>query len=155
MTVGRLERRVALVTGAAKGLGAGIATRLAEEGATVLCADVLDPGPAVEALPRGTGSPRHESRPASGVSKVASRRKRLDLPLPLLPVSNSAPPAFREKSSPAKTSRPPRRQLSASPTRSLSVARGLGTSRSPIAAGGQRRTARASISASSRGISLA
>jgi NAD(P)-dependent dehydrogenase (short-subunit alcohol dehydrogenase family) len=61
MTAGRLERRVALVTGAAKGLGAGIATRLAEEGSTVLCADVLDAGLTVEALPRGTGSPRHES----------------------------------------------------------------------------------------------
>jgi NAD(P)-dependent dehydrogenase (short-subunit alcohol dehydrogenase family) len=38
----RLEGRVAIVTGAAKGLGAGIARRLAAEGAAVACADVLD-----------------------------------------------------------------------------------------------------------------
>jgi NAD(P)-dependent dehydrogenase (short-subunit alcohol dehydrogenase family) len=40
--VGRLEGRVALVTGAARGLGAAIARGLAAEGARVICADVLE-----------------------------------------------------------------------------------------------------------------
>jgi NAD(P)-dependent dehydrogenase (short-subunit alcohol dehydrogenase family) len=38
----RLEGRVTVVTGAAKGLGAGIAVRLAAEGASVTCVDLLD-----------------------------------------------------------------------------------------------------------------
>ncbi len=36
----RLEHRVAIVTGAGRGIGEGIARRLAQEGATVVCADV-------------------------------------------------------------------------------------------------------------------
>lgn len=42
--------RVAIVTGAAKGLGAGVARRLAHDGASVICLDVLDPRPAVQRL---------------------------------------------------------------------------------------------------------
>ena len=38
----RLDRKVALVTGAARGVGAQIATRLAEQGATVYAADVSE-----------------------------------------------------------------------------------------------------------------
>lgn len=38
-TRGRLQGQVALVTGAARGLGAGIARRLAAEGSVVVCAD--------------------------------------------------------------------------------------------------------------------
>jgi 3alpha(or 20beta)-hydroxysteroid dehydrogenase len=40
--VGRLENSIALVTGAARGQGAAIARRFAEEGARVVLADVLD-----------------------------------------------------------------------------------------------------------------
>ena len=36
---GRLERRVALIIGAARGIGAGIALRFVEEGARVMIAD--------------------------------------------------------------------------------------------------------------------
>jgi NAD(P)-dependent dehydrogenase (short-subunit alcohol dehydrogenase family) len=35
-----LTRRVALITGGAKGMGRGIAVRLAEEGCTVVVADI-------------------------------------------------------------------------------------------------------------------
>ena len=40
MNAGRLEGRVAVVTGAAQGIGAGIARRLAQDGAVVLVTDV-------------------------------------------------------------------------------------------------------------------
>ena len=49
----RLNQRVALVTGAARGIGAGIARRLAEEGARVVIAD-LD---AAEAMAIASGLP--------------------------------------------------------------------------------------------------
>lgn len=42
MNTGRLERRVAVVTGAAMGIGAGIAQELAREGAAVVVADIAD-----------------------------------------------------------------------------------------------------------------
>src|SRR5712692_1191730 len=42
--MGRLDNRIALVTGAARGLGEGIARAFTREGAVVICADVLDAG---------------------------------------------------------------------------------------------------------------
>src|SRR3546814_11323065 len=45
------------------------------------------------------------------------RRSRLDLPEPLGPVSTSAPLGGRTKSSPAKTSRPPRRHCRERPSK--------------------------------------
>lgn len=51
----RLDNRVAIVTGAARGLGAATAERLAEEGAGVLCVDVPSAKHALEALAQRIG----------------------------------------------------------------------------------------------------
>lgn len=54
--MGRLEGRVAIVTGAAGGLGGGIARRFASEGATVLCADLADASEIAAELEAAGGS---------------------------------------------------------------------------------------------------
>jgi NAD(P)-dependent dehydrogenase (short-subunit alcohol dehydrogenase family) len=48
--MGRLDNRIALVTGSARGLGEGIARAFARDGATVICADVLDADPVASSL---------------------------------------------------------------------------------------------------------
>ena len=49
--MGRLDDKIAVVTGASRGLGEGIARRLADEGAVVVCADVLDASEVAASLP--------------------------------------------------------------------------------------------------------
>jgi 3-oxoacyl-[acyl-carrier protein] reductase/sorbitol-6-phosphate 2-dehydrogenase len=49
--MGRLDDKIAVVTGASRGLGEGIARRLADEGAAVVCADVLDASEVAASLP--------------------------------------------------------------------------------------------------------
>ena len=49
--MGRLDDKVAVVTGSSRGLGEGIARHLAAEGAAVVCADVLDASEVAASLP--------------------------------------------------------------------------------------------------------
>ena len=51
----RLAGRVAIVTGAAQGIGAEYARALAAEGAAVVCADVIDAAPVAAAIIEGGG----------------------------------------------------------------------------------------------------
>lgn len=53
--MGKLDERVAIVTGAAQGIGKAIADKLAEEGATVVVADLNGEGAAKAAPPGGEG----------------------------------------------------------------------------------------------------
>ena len=58
--MGKLDGRVAIVTGAAQGIGKAIADKLAEEGATVVVADKNGPGAEAAAPDGGAGHPdRH------------------------------------------------------------------------------------------------
>jgi NAD(P)-dependent dehydrogenase (short-subunit alcohol dehydrogenase family) len=55
--MGRLDGKVALVTGGASGIGAAVVRRFSEEGAAVVVADLADePGEALAASLRATGS---------------------------------------------------------------------------------------------------
>ncbi|MGF1616773.1 MAG: SDR family NAD(P)-dependent oxidoreductase [Acidimicrobiia bacterium] len=49
--MGRLDDKIAVVTGASRGLGAGIAHRLSTEGAVVICADLIDASAVADSLP--------------------------------------------------------------------------------------------------------
>ncbi|MBM3485121.1 MAG: glucose 1-dehydrogenase [Alphaproteobacteria bacterium] len=53
--MGRLDRRVAVVTGAAQGIGATFAHALAAEGAAVVIADIDDGGPVARAIKAAGG----------------------------------------------------------------------------------------------------
>ena len=54
--MGKLDNRVAIVTGAAQGIGKAVADKLADEGATVVGADIQD----AEAAPRAAAGRRLE-----------------------------------------------------------------------------------------------
>lgn len=81
-----LDGQVAVVTGAARGIGSEIAQRLARGGATVVCADVLDTADTVTAITKSGG--RAEGRhldvtdgqaAAEGIQAVHEAHDRLDI----------------------------------------------------------------------------
>ena len=68
---GRLQGKVAIVTGAASGFGAGIATKFVAEGAQVL---IADRNPIMRAMFRSLLSPHAETIVAVGsAAEIASR----------------------------------------------------------------------------------
>lgn len=82
--MGRLADKVAIVTGAARGMGAAIARRFAEEGATVILTDIL-PEVAATAAAIGTAATAHrhdvtdEARWQEIVAEVIARHGRIDV----------------------------------------------------------------------------
>ncbi len=54
--MGALDGQIAVVTGAARGIGRAIAERLSVDGANVVCTDVLDPADTVAAIVASGGS---------------------------------------------------------------------------------------------------
>ena len=76
----------------------------------VVMADEMQPRPMRRrVVAHGHAVPGEACRPPPASARPCSR-SRLDLPLPLGPVSTSAPPGASAKSRPAKISRSPRRQ---------------------------------------------
>src|SRR4051794_14100664 len=69
--MGRLSKRVAIITGAAQGIGAAYARTFAAEGADVVIGDVLDTGPIVAEIKEKGGR-------AIGVHADVTDRKSLD-----------------------------------------------------------------------------
>lgn len=85
---GRIEGKVALVTGGASGIGRGCAERLAEEGATVVVTDIQDPlgGEVVAGIIKAGGEAeylRHdvtqEEEWVSVIAAIRARHGRLDI----------------------------------------------------------------------------
>jgi meso-butanediol dehydrogenase/(S,S)-butanediol dehydrogenase/diacetyl reductase len=80
--MGKLDNRVAIVTGSARGLGAGIAQALGREGAFVVCADVLDAGDVAASLPAAETVVLDVTDPAavaSAFDRVADEHGSLDI----------------------------------------------------------------------------
>lgn len=84
--IDKLKNRVAIVTGAARGIGAAIAARVAQEGAYVVMTDVLDE--AGEAVARRLGSAvrylHHDVADAAGWARIVEEAERTFGPVNIL-----------------------------------------------------------------------
>ena len=81
--MGKMDGRVAIVTGAAQGIGRAVAQKLADEGATVVCADLNGEGveKAASELPNATGMRIDVSKPEDVqrmVDDTVARHGRVD-----------------------------------------------------------------------------
>ena len=74
----RLENRVALVTGAAQGIGRAIAIGLAEAGATVVCGDQAAAAPTADEIRAGGGRAHHVALDVSAAAEVGEAIDFLD-----------------------------------------------------------------------------
>src|SRR4249919_2600662 len=80
--MGKLDGRVAIVTGGAQGIGRAVVDKLAAEGATVVVADVNGPGAEAAAPEGGLGlsvDVSHEEDVSGMVAETVSRFGRLDV----------------------------------------------------------------------------
>jgi NAD(P)-dependent dehydrogenase (short-subunit alcohol dehydrogenase family) len=80
--MGRLDNRIAVVTGSSRGLGAGIVRAFGREGATVICADLLDAGETAASIPKGEAIPidvTDRAGVAAAFDDVVARHGRIDI----------------------------------------------------------------------------
>jgi NAD(P)-dependent dehydrogenase (short-subunit alcohol dehydrogenase family) len=93
MSVGRLEGRVAFVTGAASGLGLASARRFAEEGSAVVGFDLAAPpeGDTAAFAHFVVGDVRHEEAVAAALDGVVAAHGRLDVVLTAAGVAGGGP----------------------------------------------------------------
>ncbi len=87
--MGKLDGRVAIVTGAAQGIGAAYAKRFAEEGARVCVSDILDCADVVDTITRAGGEAfgldcdvSDEAQVEDMVAQTAARWGRVDIMVP-------------------------------------------------------------------------
>src|ERR1700745_4338666 len=78
MTVGDLENRVVIVTGGARGIGYGIAEAVADQGACVVLADILEDEAKESAKKLGNGhlAVKHDVRKAESAQNIAVRTQK-------------------------------------------------------------------------------
>ena len=86
MTIGRLQDRVAIITGAATGIGRAAALRLAAEGAKIEILDIKDASETVDAIRAAGGGANpqlcdvtSESQIAEAVHNIEERHGRVDI----------------------------------------------------------------------------
>jgi NAD(P)-dependent dehydrogenase (short-subunit alcohol dehydrogenase family) len=76
---GRLAGRVAVVTGGSRGLGAAIAARLTQEGASVAVLDIVEPDPGHPAVLHAHADVTDEAQVDAAFQTVGERLGRLDV----------------------------------------------------------------------------